>query len=527
MRLIVPIITFILGISNIINAEFFDIGFNLDIDEPIDPFDGTYEFLGDKRLLLPSSHKSDNDRSKGLQEFTPISNQIGQSETQYYSFSVNTSSGLGEYYEFLIFLTGNICSQPDYLTANDSSLTVYYSFNSSMFSNFELGEMSHFENGYFQALERVPISNDDIDTVLYIAVRAPESTNKSATWKYEVGVSQNDLVFQWDDRSWASLVDTDENSALIVTGNLTGSHLTNYSSMNATKSKYSLFIYSYDYRDYFKQLNSSWCAIRNGPALFSTSYFESSFTDRGGGLQQQFYVPGLNSSTKYIAYLISDFQGTNFGGAVYQPFEFETLGTSVCELIFDLDFCDQVAYSVPNSNNLSNQVVKDLYDNRARSLFSNFSKALQQIACNTTDNAKYSPIKTCSDCYDSYKNWLCSVTIPRCSTRNITGYKYREVGKSRNDFINDVIQPASGYFEILPCVNVCYAMVRDCPADFGFQCPKKNNDTISLSYYWDDGGKYGTCNYVGNTLSATSNAIKNFVINWFLLVSVVVVNIFM
>ena len=127
-------------------------------------------------------------------------------------------------------------------------------------------------------------------------------------WNYEVGVSQNDLVFQWDDRSWASLVDTDEDSALIVTGNLTGSHLTNYSSMNATKSKYSLYIYSYDYRDYFKELNSSWCAIRNGPALFSTSYFESSFTDRGGGLQQQFYVPGLNSSTKYIAYLISDFQ---------------------------------------------------------------------------------------------------------------------------------------------------------------------------------------------------------------------------
>lgn len=70
-------------------------------------------------------------------------------------------------------------------------------------------------------------------------------------------------------------------------------------------------------------------------------------------------------------------------------------------------------------------------------------------------------------------------------------------------------------------------MVRDCPADFGFQCPKKNNDTISLSYYWDEGGKYGTCNYVGNTLSDTSNAIKNFVMNWFLLVSVVVVNIFM
>lgn len=527
MRLIISIITFILGILSVINAEVFNIGFNLDIDEPYDPFHNANEFIGDKRLLLSSSYKSSTDKSKGLQEFTPISNQIGQSEIQYYSFSVNTSTGLGEYYEYLIFLTGNICSQPDYLTVDDPSLTVYYSFNSSMFSNFELGEMSQFKNGYFQALERVPISSDDIDSVLYIAVRAPESTNTSDVWKYEIGVSQNDLVFQWDDRSWASLVDTDEDSALIVTGNLTGDHLTNYSSLNATKSKYSLFIYSYDYKDFFKQLNSSWCAVRNGPALLSTSYFESSFTNRGGGLQQQFFVPGLNSSTKYIAYLVSDFMGTSFGGAVYQPFEFETLGTDVCELIYDLDFCDQVAYSVPNSENLSNEAVKELYDNRAKSLFSNFSKALQQIACNTTDNAKYSPIRTCSDCHDSYKNWLCSVTIPRCSTRNITGYKYREVGKSRNNFINDVIQPQNAYYEILPCVNVCHAMVRDCPADFEFQCPKKDNDTISLSYYWDDGGKYATCNYVGNTLSNTSNAIKNFFINWGLLVSVVLVSIFM
>ena len=41
--------------------------------------------------------------SEGLQEFTPIRDTIIQSETKYYSFSVNTQSGLGDFYELLIF----------------------------------------------------------------------------------------------------------------------------------------------------------------------------------------------------------------------------------------------------------------------------------------------------------------------------------------------------------------------------------------------------------------------------------------
>lgn len=273
---------------------------------------------------LPSSSAGSGSSQAQLNEFTPISNEIKQSETQFYSFGVNTSSGIGEYYEFLIFLTGNICLQPSVLP-NNASLTVYYSFNSTMFQNMEIAEMVHFENGYFQALTDVPINLNAVnsDSILYIAVRAPENTNQSVTWSYEIGVSQNDLVFQWDDRAWASVVDTDENSALIVTGNLTsrdsliGSNLT---LVNATQvSKYELFIYLYDYKDYFNQLNSSWCAIRNGPSLFPGKLFESLFTNRSGFLQQQFYVDSLNSSTTYIAYLVSDFGGSNFGEQCINP----------------------------------------------------------------------------------------------------------------------------------------------------------------------------------------------------------------
>lgn len=454
-------------------------GFDLDIDEPT-PQDG-YE----------------RDLSKGLQEFTPITNTISEGQTQYYSFSVNTSTGLGEYYQFLIFIAGNICSQPENLQPGDPSLTVYYSFNSLMTTDILNLQMVHFENGYFQALADAPISEDKSkDSILYIAVRSPENTNRTALWLYEIGVSQNDLVFQWDDRTWALLVDADSLLALIVTGNLLTNSRGNTLHFNASRSQYLLFIYSEDYRHYFDQLNSSWCAVRNGPALLSTTDFVSGYTERTGGLQQQFWVHGLNKSSTYLAYLVANFRGTNFGGAVYHPLEFNTMDTDACQLIYDLDFCDQVAYAVPASPDLDYHGLCSLYDNRTLALYENFTKALDQIACDTTNDAVFLPVRTCEDCAQLYKDWLCSVSIPRCTTTNNTGLKYREVGESRNDFINSEVQPPLAYFEVLPCVNVCQAMVRDCPADFGFLCPT-SNASISQSYYWDMGADYASCNFVG------------------------------
>ncbi|KAK6457085.1 integral plasma membrane protein [Scheffersomyces xylosifermentans] len=509
-----------------------DVGYEFDLNaEIVFPSDGQddLQFNGvdqqnaTKRNLEFIPQKKYSTNSQGLQEFTPIRDTIVQSGTNYYSFSVNTTTGLGEYYEFLIFLTGNICSQPPHILNNETSLAVYYSFNASMMTNMEVSQMVLFHNGYLQALADVPIqTNDEVaDSILYIAVRAPENTNRTAQWSYQIGVSQNDLVFQWDDRSWASLIDTDDDSALVVTGNLTNAQGQNISELNATESQFSLYIYSYDYNDYFTSINSSWCAVRNGPALIRPEEIQSSYTTRNGALQQQFYVTGLNASTKYIAYLISDFSGVDFGGAVYSPFEFETLDSPSCELIYDLDFCDQIAYSVPASSKATKEEIMSLYDNRARDLYVNFTKALQQIPCDTLENAVFSPMKTCKDCADSYKDWLCAVTIPRCSTRNITGYKERAPGNSRNDYINEVIQPDLTYFEVMPCVNVCEAIVRDCPADFGFMCPIKN-ESISLSYFWDNGGDWPTCNYVGKyAITASSAALRAFVVNGWLLATVV------
>lgn len=452
---------------------------------------------------------------EGLQEFAPIHNTIQQSDTQYYSFNVNTSTGVGEFYELLIFLTGNVCLEPNNVYANQTGLAVYYSFNSSMMEDLEVAQMALFENGYFQALADVPASSVvNNNSVVYIAVRAPENINRTAQWLYQIGVSQNDLVFQWDDRQWALVVDTDESLVLIVTGNLTvdaGGH-TNVTQelehANASRSQYSLYLYLYDKKDYFKNLNASWCAVKNGPALdvsMSTSY-----TLRNGLLQQQFYITGLNESTKYLGYVLTDFRtkgSGGSGGAVYQQFEFETMPESACELIYDLSFCGRVAYSVPSSDDLSKEDLRDLYDSQARSLYTNFSKALQQIACEETVDARFSPVTTCDACAESYKNWLCAVTIPRCTARNSTGSRYRDLNQLRNTFIDEVIAPSEPYYEILPCVNVCHAIVRDCPADFSFSCPTRN-ESILLSYYWDIGENYSTCNYVGDSPIKKSSASR-------------------
>lgn len=506
-----------------IGGGILDFRYDLSLDDGI--FDRTGSIISGGGDAFETHEKNGLNGRKGLQEFHPVSNTIIQGETQTYSFSVNKSSGVGEYYQFLIFIAGNICSEPDNLKDGDEGLQLHYGFNSTMFSDLLNGLSVGFHNGYAQALAKAPIddSNSNI-TILYIAVTAPENTNKSALWSYQVGVSQNDLVFQWDDRSFASVVDTDDDSALIVTGNLTGLNNVNYSHINATYSKYSLYVYSYDYKDYFSLLNSSWCAIRQGPALLSSSKFESSFTNRGGGLKQQFYIPGLNSSSKYWAYLVFDFDGSEMGGAVFQPFEFETLNESTCELIYGLEFCDMVAYSVPRSESLDKKELIKKYDEQASAQYVNFSKAMQQIACETTDEAVFSPIRTCADCERSYKEWLCSVTIPRCSTRNVSGYQYRQVDSSRNTFINDVIKPKAPYYEIMPCVNVCYAIVKDCPADLKFACPTQNK-TIQLSYYWDEDEGFPTCNYVGKPKIASSLAIKQFILNWWLVLFIPVLYI--
>lgn len=452
--------------------------------------------------------------AEGLGDFIPISSSIKQGTIEYFLFDVNLTTGVGEFYELLIFVTGNICSQPLDLTEDDASLLVYYSFNSSMVEDLSIAKMIDFTYGYVEILADLPYVSADNSLTLYMAVLAPENTNSSASWNYELGASQNGLVFQWDERDWSSLVDADENSALIVTGNL--STLVEVNDLE--QSIFSVYLYPEVVKDELKLLNRSRCAVVSGDALKVPSSFTPSYTNRTGMVQQQFYVDGLNESTKYIAYVVSNFNTNSSGGALYKPFEFETMSLGSCELIYDLDFCLQVAYSVASNLTLNGTETKILYDDYAKDLYSNFSKALQQVACNTTGTSVFSPVRTCEDCAESYKNWLCSVAIPRCSTVNRTEYMFREAGTGRNSFIENDIRPYGDYYEILPCLSMCHAMVRDCPSDFGFACPSTNS-TIGKSYGWDSSTEYPTCNNVGKLTNMAQGRLS---MSWVLMIGLFV-----
>ena len=145
----------------------------------------------------------------------------------------------------------------------------------------------------------------------------------------------------------------------------------------------------------------------------------------------------------------------------------------------------------------------NFYDGNASKLFTNFKYSLEQIPCNTTSSARYSLAVTCDDCTLAYKRWLCAVTIPRCAdfsspkpylqARNVAqkfingtvpsmdvgGLAFSSenqslmyMNSSRNLWIDQIVAPGP-YKEVLPCKELCYGLVRSCPASLGFVCPSE------------------------------------------------------
>jgi calcium channel MID1 len=189
-----------------------------------------------------------------------------------------------------------------------------------------------------------------------------------------------------------------------------------------------------------------------------------------------------------------------------------TTSDSTCQVIFDLNFCDSVAYAVPTNSSYKDKDndLKDLYDNKAQDYYTNFTRSLAQIACDTAGESQYSLARTCKDCEHDYKNWLCSILIPRCEDWNSTkpflqernvnmplpngsltfngnmsatvnDTKRQRLGynSTRNPGI-DVVAVQAPYKEMLPCIDLCFDIVRSCPANLGFTCP--NSPARELSY---------------------------------------------
>lgn len=162
-------------------------------------------------------------------------------------------------------------------------------------------------------------------------------------------------------------------------------------------------------------------------------------------------------------------------------------------------------------------------------MYRNFERHLAQEACEAPSHQRYSLARGCSDCEQSYKKWLCSVTIPRCEdfsgenphslVRNLDQafpngsmlpeeirqsdeFQAGKHRRSRNARIDDEVAPGP-YREILPCEDLCYDLVRDCPASLAFSCPRPFQDQFNSSYARRGGGL--TCNYPGSVHNPNSS----------------------
>lgn len=168
------------------------------------------------------------------------------------------------------------------------------------------------------------------------------------------------------------------------------------------------------------------------------------------------------------------------------------------------------------------------YDDYAKSFWDGFNKSMQLIPCEAADTQQFSLVRNCTTCKAAYKDWLCSVTIPRCedftamdnflqpramnttfpdgstlSTDLLRPYaqfnNQLSYLTSRNPQIDSVVKPGP-YKEVLPCEELCYDLVQSCPSSLGFSCPRPWNVGFNTSYGTKQGSNDGnvTCNYLGS-----------------------------
>ncbi|KAI0157439.1 stretch-activated Ca2+-permeable channel component-domain-containing protein [Xylariaceae sp. FL1272] len=377
---------------------------------------------------------------------------------------------------------------------------------------------------------------------VYFSISAPEVSDKyfsNDLYNYNVSVSLEQYYYNYNNKAQPNLywVDSDASATLFTTKNLTNSP-------NETVSEPPYVMFIQNQQDVgINGLRNSYCGLSSSAQIRP---LESGTGQLQVGLKQstttnltveQFYISSLNASSNYTGILAtapstsSDVQkrqsGTSAGGVtVYREVDFETKPQGACTFIFNLTLCTETQYAVPgNSSRFPNATaLSAFYDEYTLNMYSNFEKVLQQTACEAPPTQRYSLVRDCDDCKTAYKNWLCSVAIPRCEdfssdqpylqARNIEAafpngsFVPEDVKKqigvtsatnfSRNRDIDEQIQPGP-YKEILPCDYLCYELVKSCPASMGFSCPRPGNEySFAGSYAVPQKNDSLACNYPGS-----------------------------
>ncbi|KAI9850486.1 MAG: stretch-activated cation channel mid1 [Thelocarpon superellum] len=439
-----------------------------------------------------------------------------------------------------VYITLNTCTQP---TGGGSPPPQLQLFVSQSTSNSKPGP-----GGASDQQVEVPVDQGFASYTLnatgdvYIGVAAPSvGSTFTGSYNYEVAASI-DAPYHSINASDPNLlfVDSDVNSALLITRNLTDATASSNPDVFGQWVNLSppFVMFANDAKDTSIQgMTNSFCGLSKH-AQISTSQngtINATMITRGqdNKPKEQFHVGSLNRTTTYLGILAmagnSTAAGTGVvggGGKVWQVMNFTTKSDDNCQLIYDLPFCSDVAYAVP-SNPTNQSLVANLstyYDNYTASLMSNFTDTLAIVACEAAPLEQFSLARTCQDCSHAYKTWLCAVTIPRCADfsspqpylrpRNVAAHfvdgspppvptTQAELdnvasafgNQSRNPFIDTAIKPGP-YNELLPCDDLCFNLVQSCPAALQFTCPLLGKG-LEYSYgFRSDQGEI-TCNFPG------------------------------
>ncbi|KAG2206952.1 hypothetical protein INT47_008421 [Mucor saturninus] len=419
-----------------------------------------------------------------------LSNSVAAGSYNYYYFSIPaTGHVFGKRAFSNIFLSSSTCSQPiPPSTFKDAipSVDMYISLSKD-------NPLPGPDNGITVTDGLHGLStwtSPDSISEIWVAVGATALPNTwTGNWTYEIGVSTSQImhpVFINEKRNMSTpfliMEDTDRTNALFTSNPFTGSPPNSTILITANMPK---------------ELQYSLCAAKLHDLPNYT--VNTSITARGPWNlpRHQFMVSNLTQDTLYSAYLVQSV-GTTLG--LTTPVSLSTKIDANCRIIYDLPFCNQVAYSVPtNPDTFSTGNIWDIatqYDTQALEKFQPFGTALSQFNCDTT---QYSLVRNCTDCYRDYKTWLCAVTIPRCTDSTTSGdlsqntddlptspaLRDISVGASRNPWVDEIMKPGE-WTELLPCIDLCYHVVQSCPPFLQFYCP--GGDLATVQYgYWQNG----------------------------------------
>ncbi|KAK2765925.1 stretch-activated cation channel mid1 [Arachnomyces sp. PD_36] len=384
---------------------------------------------------------------------------------------------------------------------------------------------------------------------VFIGVSAPNLKDFSEVYNYEIAASIDAPYHDYnEDTPDLYFVDGDSYTALLVTNDVTTQSDPGdeeFKKWMEADPPFTMFAQNTNDTS-ISGLEKSYCGLKKFSKISkNTDNVKAGMTSRGigGRPKEQFYITSLNESSIYYGFLAIDSNSSSEGnvgggGKVWKAMNFTTkagmynpLPSTVilfssnsanpehnCALVFNLEFCSEVAYAVPSNSSIEVDGLMKLYDSHASALYKNFSRSLQQIACNASSTSRYSLASDCDHCASAYKQWLCAVTIPRCSdfSSNLPFLRARNTGQpfldgstldessiyhndpwansSRNPIIDTEIRPGP-YKEVLPCQDLCYDLVQSCPAALGFGCPEGNSLNASYGTRSPDGDI--TCSYLG------------------------------